>query len=251
MNRLCQFVLFLSLVAAPGASSAGLLVDLNKYPADFSLVLNPNVPVQIGVNFFTQIGSPVSPHRLLGTFPFLTPANTSTDVGPSFDGNPIGVYKSFSLQYQSYLGVSTDTSGNSTLLAVLRPNVGIGKTFNEVFGNSYSEDEVIDAILRLASGDTSGVILLFDLMFQNLNDQPLYSQVGPATYALDPAELVKFSTGTSGGTVVGGSYFIPTVAVPEPSTWTITVLGLVAVVACRIRRSRGRRPSAPGIGSCG
>ena len=46
MNRLCQFVLFLSLVAAPGASSAGLLVDLSKYPADFSLVLNPNVPVR-------------------------------------------------------------------------------------------------------------------------------------------------------------------------------------------------------------
>ena len=79
--------------------------------------------------------------------------------------------------------------------------------------------------------------------------QPLYRQVGPDTYALDPAELVKFSTGTSGGTVVGGSYFIPTVAVPEPSAWTITVLGLVAVVACRIRRSRGRRPSATGIGS--
>ena len=126
---------------------------------------------------------------------------------------------------------------------------GIGKTFNEVFGNSYSEDEVIDAILRLPSGDISGVNLLFDLMFQNLNDQPLYRQVGPDTYALDPAELVKFSTGTSGGTVVGGSYFIPTVAVPEPSAWTITVLGLVAVVACRIRRSRGRRPSATGIGS--
>src|SRR5262249_39785484 len=132
---------------------------------------------------------------LLSTYAFAIPANTPTDVGPSFNGNPFGVYRSFSLQYQSFLGVSVDASGNSSLLAVLRQGVGIGKTFNEVFGNSFSEDEVIDAILRLSFGDTSGVLLLFDLIRANLADQPLYSQVGPNAYALDPAELVKFSTG--------------------------------------------------------
>src|SRR5262249_15650072 len=153
----------LSLVAVPVASRAGL--DLNKYPADFSLVLNANVPIHnSGVNFFTQTGTPNSIHQLLSTYAFAIPANTPTDVGPSFNGNPFGVYRSFSLQYQSFLGVSVDASGNSSLLAVLRQGVGIGKTFNEVFGNSFSEDEVIDAILRLSFGDTSGVLLLFDLI---------------------------------------------------------------------------------------
>ena len=174
-------------------------VDLNKYPADFSLELRPNVDVSNGVNFFTQTGTPVSLNQLLQTYVFPIPAGTTTDVGPSFNGNPIGVYRSFSQQYQTFLGTTRDVNGELSLVVVLAQGVGIGKTFNEVFGNQFAEVEIVDALVLLSGGSTIGVPLLFDFVASSLTKQPLYSPSGPNTFTLAPSELVKFSTGVSAG----------------------------------------------------
>jgi hypothetical protein len=247
-----SLVVVLALFAASGEVWAGVFVDTNRYPAKFELKIQPDLEIENGANFFSQTGAPNvfnGLNLIMTSYPFKIEAGQVADVGPTFGGNPFGVYKSYTNQYQSFLATYGDRPGlyPTGLVALLAKGVGQGKTFNEVFGPQYGEDQVIKALADLKFGNTTGFLLLYDMMSNNLAKQPTYLPSGPNSFTLGDAELIKFSTGESAGVVLSGAYKITeggSSAVPEPASWLIAAFGgAISVVAAHRKRRQDRRRS--------
>lgn len=231
-------------LASQASAEFILLQDNTRYPADISLILSPDEEINNGASAFTQTGTQANIDGLnliVTGYPWTIPASELTDVGPTLNGNPFGAYASFSSQYLSFLGTTGDPFLPTGLVVVLTAGVGEGKTFNEVFGDGYNEAEVMDALVRFRLGDSSGFLLLHDLMASSLDKQPTLTQIGPTTYELGAAQLVRFSTGTLIGDVVAGSLQINQgpQPVPEPSSIVLSLIGIATGIGVA-RRKRER-----------
>jgi hypothetical protein len=248
MHRtLVPISLFAALMVSNRLDAGEIVAQLElRLPAEFELILSPTEPINNGANFFTQTGTAVAfggLNLIMTTYPWTLPADVETDVGPTFSGNPFGVYETFDRQYQSFLGTTGDEFQPSGLVALLAQGVGVNETFNEVFGDQFSETEVIDALVRLRLGDTSGFPMLHSMMSGSLAQQPTYFTTDIGSFELGPAQLVRFSTGTLVGEVISGSYQItrsPAV-VPEPGSLLSAMIGIATTLGVSWRRRRTAR----------
>lgn len=228
-------------------ANAATIIDSNLYPATITLNLTSDVDISNGVSFFTQTGTPGYGLNSFGTYVFAVDHGIETDVGFSLSGTPpFGAYKSFSNQYEFFLGTYNEPPelGGTGVVALLKDGIGVGQPFESLFG--VAEAEVVTALQNLSNTDesvrTDAIVMLLSLAAKTLDLQPELQPLGGDVYELAASQLIAFSDGVAVGTAAGGLEFgrqAPPPAVPEPAS--LALMGSAAVglfVGRALRRSR-------------
>jgi len=165
--------------------------------------------------------------------------------GETFDINPV-TNEAIVTDILSQLYTVTLATGASVLKVNLTNfQVGAGSAFGpdgtlyylDILGDNLRSVDVSDGVVSLVGA--TGINDTFTNLSYNPEDGMLYAVAtrGNSLYRFDPNNGAGANLGAIANLPDTGQYTMGTIRVPEPTTLTLTTLGLLAMCCCRRRRT--------------